>query len=1201
MPVRISRLLLVSALLPTLSLRAQTASLVRDIVQTAPSPSSLPSSLPQGLLAFQGKLFYSAEEPSSGRELWVSDGEGRGTRMLADFCPGQCSSDPRILGTLGSAVLGIEFVNQYIHDDGDFLWRSDGTREGTYLLPSVEDPVSPFFDTDTGVDTATVGNVLYFSGCNQGSGCGLWRSDGTAAGTRLLQPRDATGYSAFRLTAVGKRLFYTVQMTLWVTDGTAAGAHEVQTFSSYPSRLSALGDKLFFTAPGADGEELWTTDGTAAGTRVLTSFQAPSPFEQTYWLKPLGGKIYFVADDVIHGAELWVSDGTATGTLRVTEMGYFNPFGHDEDDPFDETGLLASNLELLGNRLVFWATDGVNGFRPWSTTGTPESTAPLCSDCSFSSPQAALVKVGTRVLFQAKDTAHGAEIWTTDGTATGTGLLRDLCPGPCDGARSEPIPLLGSAFFVVSPSQSSGASELWRSDGTPAGTRRFSTPAPYINSDFGIGPSLAAIGSRLFFAARDPGARYGVELWSSDGTPGGARIVTDAARGDGSAQIANLTALGSNAVFTACDLGLQRLWRSDGTAGGTVESPDRLWNCGTEINPVSAAGVTFFTNPGYFDPDQLWRISPDGTLLQLTSLTGHDRISYRTILGDRLYFVVTDFESPRPVEIWRSDGTVQGTGKVITLPDNLQGISGPRTIGSEIWFAIGDSVEHGSEIWRTDGTQSGTRKAVDFGDHYLGPEPLFTPIGGTIFFLGPDGDNNPQIWKTDGTAQGTGLVRDLDPDSFDRAYPAELTAFQGSLYFFAVNPADHPSLWRTDGTAAGTVLIKTFDFDSEDLDPIDPPFSGLTVVGPWLVFTANDGVHGRELWRSDGTAAGTTLLRDILPGPTSSGITSLFNVGGRVLFSADDGVHGFELWQSDGTSAGTRLLQDIAPEGASSSPGRFTLAGDRVFFTADDGVTGEELWVLPLSGPACQPSATALCLNGGRFKVEISWGDFANRGGTGHAVPLSADTGYFWFFDPANVETVVKVLDGRGNNGHFWVFYGALSNVEYTLTVTDTQTGLARRYFNPLGQFASVGDTQGFGPLGAYAATAVAAASPRPRTVEGTAATGTCVPSSGRLCLNGGRFAVEASWKDFSGRTGSGTAVPLSGDTGYFWFFDAANVETVLKVLDGTPVNGHFWVYYGALSNVEYKLTVTDTLTGHVKIYMNPKGQFASVGDSSAF
>ena len=80
-----------------------------------------------------------------------------------------------------------------------------------------------------------------------------------------------------------------------------------------------------------------------------------------------------------------------------------------------------------------------------------------------------------------------------------------------------------------------------------------------------------------------------------------------------------------------------------------------------------------------------------------------------------------------------------------------------------------------------------------------------------------------------------------------------------------------------------------------------------------------------------------------------------------------------------------------------------------------------------------------------------------------------------------------------------------------------------------------------------------------------------------------------------------GMAVPLTAGTGYFWFFGPANVETVIKVLDGRPVNGHFWVFYGALSDVRYTLTVTDTVTGKVKTYTNPAGQFASVADTLAF
>jgi hypothetical protein len=78
------------------------------------------------------------------------------------------------------------------------------------------------------------------------------------------------------------------------------------------------------------------------------------------------------------------------------------------------------------------------------------------------------------------------------------------------------------------------------------------------------------------------------------------------------------------------------------------------------------------------------------------------------------------------------------------------------------------------------------------------------------------------------------------------------------------------------------------------------------------------------------------------------------------------------------------------------------------------------------------------------------------------AEDLTADTGYFWFFRDTNVEVVLKVLDGRPLNGKFWVFYGALSNVEYTLTVTDTETGAIKTYFNPSRRFGSVGDTGAF-------------------------------------------------------------------------------------------------------------------------------------------
>ena len=110
-----------------------------------------------------------------------------------------------------------------------------------------------------------------------------------------------------------------------------------------------------------------------------------------------------------------------------------------------------------------------------------------------------------------------------------------------------------------------------------------------------------------------------------------------------------------------------------------------------------------------------------------------------------------------------------------------------------------------------------------------------------------------------------------------------------------------------------------------------------------------------------------------------------------------------------------------------------------------------------------------------------------------------------------------------------------------------------------------------------------------------------CQASAEQLCLNGGRFGVTVTWKDFQGHTGQGTAAAISGDTGTFWFFNAANVELVVKALDGRAVNGHFWIFFGALSNVEYTVTVTDSQTGAVRRYTNPSGRFASVADTLAF
>lgn len=127
-------------------------------------------------------------------------------------------------------------------------------------------------------------------------------------------------------------------------------------------------------------------------------------------------------------------------------------------------------------------------------------------------------------------------------------------------------------------------------------------------------------------------------------------------------------------------------------------------------------------------------------------------------------------------------------------------------------------------------------------------------------------------------------------------------------------------------------------------------------------------------------------------------------------------------------------------------------------------IVDEDLMLIEITPPSCLPDATTHCLNNGRFKVQATWKDFDDNEGDGIAILPSSDSGEFWFFNAGNTELLVKVLDGCTLPANaYWVFAGGLTNVEVTLTVTDTQTGQMQEYKNPLQQdFAPILDTQAF-------------------------------------------------------------------------------------------------------------------------------------------
>ncbi|HSS77805.1 MAG TPA: hypothetical protein VLV54_13815, partial [Thermoanaerobaculia bacterium] len=257
----------------------------------------------------------------------------------------------------------------------------------------------------------------------------------------------------------------------------------------------------------------------------------------------------------------------------------------------------------------------------------------------------------------------------------------------------------------------------------------------------------------------------------------------------------------------------------------------------------------------------------------------------------------------------------------------------------------------------------------------------------------------------------------------------------------------------------------------------------------------------------------------------------------------------------------------------------------------------------------CAAGSEILCLGPDhRFEARVSWQN-PNSGetGAGHSLPLTENTGAFWFFGDQNLELMVKVLDGTTVNLHFWVYGGALSNVEYTLTVTDTLTGVTRSYHNPAGQIASLADVAAFPPGVSAERTEETARTPATAGRIGmkTGALVGCLPLAAdptSLCLASGHFTVSVQFTDpRTGLAGAATAVPLTADTGAFWFFDDSNLELMIKVLDGRAINGKYWVFYGALSDVDYTITVTRPETGEVRTYHNPHGTLASRADTQAF
>jgi len=257
------------------------------------------------------------------------------------------------------------------------------------------------------------------------------------------------------------------------------------------------------------------------------------------------------------------------------------------------------------------------------------------------------------------------------------------------------------------------------------------------------------------------------------------------------------------------------------------------------------------------------------------------------------------------------------------------------------YFFAADAV-HGGELWKSDGTPAGTAMVKDINPGTVGSNILkLTVVNGTLYFAADDGVHGQELWKSNGTEAGTVLVKDISPGAGSSTLDS-LTDFNGTLFFNCRDGLNGPSgaeLWKSDGTDAGTIQVKDINPGSGDSNPLS-----LRVFNNALYFAANDGTSGSELWKSDGTDTGTVRLKDINSGTAGSSPNFLTVVNGTLYFRARDSAAGYELWKTDGTDTGTVLVKDIRPGTSGSGPASLTNVNGTLFFRATDGSAGYELW-----------------------------------------------------------------------------------------------------------------------------------------------------------------------------------------------------------------------------------------------------------------
>ena len=670
------------------------------------------SSQPKNLTARGHSLFFSANDGTNGRELWMYDDLTMNASMVKNINAGADSSNPSDMIAFNGKV----YFSADDGSNGNELWVSDGTDPGTFM---VEDIYSGLNGSNPN-HKSIYNNKIYFSADNGTDGVELWSSDGSSAD--MLANINGSGDSfagKYGFIAASGLLFFAADngsdgVELWKTDGTNPGTVEVSDINSSfvnegsePQNMFNLNSTVLFAADDGNGFEIWKTNGVS--TSMLKNIQ-PDFSDKPVLFAIYNNKAYFYADNGTTGAELWNTDGTTVNTLLLKDINY--------------GAVVSSNpqgFERFNNAIYFAATTGNYSWGLHKTNGTTGGTVEIKPGGGVDGFSIAgqLVKAGSYLYLNAQTLADGHELWRSDGTLGGTVEVKDINPGSTASFPNNMIEF-GTKLAFAADDGVTGR-ELWISNGTTAGTQLLKDLYSGSNSS-GVS-NLTVVNNKLFFTADD--GVNGIELWVSDGTTSGTVLLKNINAGSASSQPRSLKAIGNLLYFSADDgVNGRELWTSDGTTGGT--------NMLKDIYPGSNP-----SNPDWFAQ-----------------------------LGSWVYFVAMSSPSTGPV-IWRTDGTTGGTSEFFNV---LAPYELTRVSNRIVFVALGNST-NGFHLWSTDGTT--TSEIEDFlpGEMdylILTDYPVYQ---GRWYLWLDDFQTGQELWVTDGTSLGT-VNYDIapgPPSSYPRA------------------------------------------------------------------------------------------------------------------------------------------------------------------------------------------------------------------------------------------------------------------------------------------------------------------------------------------------------------------------------------------------------------------------------------------------